>query len=87
MYTVGIIREDVSDILSENNTDARIVISLYELDKMVTNVCVTGREELWRTLIAVCEGGARVAHSWAHAPSRIRTALFSATCSIALSKG
>ena len=45
MYTVGIVHEDVSDVLPENNTDARIVICLHELGMMVINVGVIGRKK------------------------------------------
>jgi len=66
MDAIGVIHEDIGDVFSESNTDASVVVYLHELGVIRVSISGIGlleQGEQWRTLIAGCEGGARVVQS------------------------
>jgi hypothetical protein len=85
MDALRVVHEDIGDVLAESNTDTSVVVYIRELWVIIHRIGRMGKGQPWLTLIAVCEGGARVVQSWAHAPSSVRMTLFSAIVSIALS--
>lgn len=44
MDTLGVIRENVGDVLSESNTDASIVVHLYKLEIEINSIDVIEKD-------------------------------------------
>jgi hypothetical protein len=61
MDTLGVAHEDIGDVLAESNMGASVVVYIHEL--LVTDLSMGRIRKGQLTLIAVCEGGARVVQS------------------------
>jgi hypothetical protein len=63
MDALRVVHEDIGDVLAESNTDTSVVVYIRELWVIIHRIDRMGKGQPWLTLIAVCEGGARVVQS------------------------